>query len=376
MIKKIFVLMVLSVLTIFLCIQAKAESFNIKNSAAAILIEPFTKKILYNNNINKKLPIASTTKIMTALLSLEFGEIDQNFEVNKEAILVEGTSVGLQVGDIVSLRTLVYCMLLESGNDAANAAAYHIAGNVEEFSKLMNQRAQQIGMKNTNFVTPSGLDAQNHYSTAYDMALLASVALKNPEFSFICSQQDAMVEFGSPPVKRKLYNHNKLLQTYESAVGIKTGFTKKAGRCLVSAATKNGVTLICVTLDTADDWTVHKNLLNFGFSQISLAPLPKPENLTTSVTGSDETKVKLNVKGELTAPLTADDLKYLRYEIEMPFFLYAPIAEGEELGFVRYYVKDSLIRELPLICDKSIDKSIKKSGLLERMLRFITRIFL
>ena len=175
--------------------------------------------------------------------------------------------MGLREGDSVSLNGLATGMLLASGNDAANAAAVKIAGSIEKFSGLMNQKAKELGMENSHFVTPSGLPNDDHYSTAADMALLARHALQNERFAAICTKSSAKLSFGNPPFDRWLYNHNRLLEDYPGCIGIKTGFTKKAGRCLVSAARRDGVTLICVTLSDPNDWRDHAALLDTGFAQ-------------------------------------------------------------------------------------------------------------
>ncbi|MBQ4100232.1 MAG: D-alanyl-D-alanine carboxypeptidase, partial [Oscillospiraceae bacterium] len=202
---------------------------------SAVLIEMQTGKVLYEKNAHQKLSMASTTKIMTALLTLESQNLDTYFTVNPKVIQVEGTSMGLLEGDQVTLRALAYGMLLASGNDAANSAAVAVGGSIDAFVAMMNERAKLLGMKNTSFKTPSGLDDDGHYSTAYDMALLASAALSNPDFVEICSKETAKIKYGNPPYDRWLKNHNKLLTGYDGTISVKTGFTKKSGRCLVSA---------------------------------------------------------------------------------------------------------------------------------------------
>ncbi|HQD73306.1 MAG TPA: serine hydrolase, partial [Clostridiales bacterium] len=210
------------------------SSFNASSisAKAAVLMCADTGEVLFSLNKDLRLPMASTTKIMTALIALEDPSPMREIKVTKEMVAVEGTSMGLLPDDTISLYTLAAGMLLESGNDAANVTAYAIAGGLNEFAKLMNKKAKELGLKNTNFVTPSGLDADKHYSTAYDLALLGAAAIKNPLFKEICSQKSMKVEFGNPPYPRWLYNHNRLLSSYEGTIGIKTGYTKKSGRCL------------------------------------------------------------------------------------------------------------------------------------------------
>lgn len=239
-------------------------------AAAAIVMEAESGEVLFAQEIHRQLPMASTTKIMTALLTLEQPNLQQEFTVDETAIRVEGSSMGLRQGDTVTLYALAVGMLLASGNDAAGAAAVRISGSMKAFVAEMNRRAASLGMNNTHFVTPSGLDAEEHYSTAYDMALLARAALQNPLFAGIVASRRMTVSYGQPPYARSLLNHNRLLSLYGDAIGVKTGFTKKAGRCLVSAAEKDGVRLICVTLNCPDDWNTHAALYQRYLSLIHI----------------------------------------------------------------------------------------------------------
>ncbi|MDE7278802.1 MAG: D-alanyl-D-alanine carboxypeptidase [Oscillospiraceae bacterium] len=237
--------------TVLLPFAPKADAVSLAglSAKAAILIDAQTGTVIAEKNERQRLPMASTTKIMSALLLLESGDLDTQFKVDNNAIMVEGSSMGLCEDDIVTKRTLCYGMLLPSGNDAANQTAVMLAGSTEKFAEMMNSRAKEIGLEDTNFVTPSGLHDENHYSTAYDMAVLTREALKNEDFREICGTKRAKLKFGNPPYERWLVNTNKLLTMYDACIGVKTGFTDEAGRCLVSAAEKNGVTLICVTLN-------------------------------------------------------------------------------------------------------------------------------
>ena len=223
----------------------------------AVVLDASNGRVLFAQNANGRLPMASTTKIMTALLALEQPDLDEPFVVDPTAIRVEGTSMGLKEGDTVTLRALAHGMLLPSGNDAANAAAVRIAGSKDAFAGRMNERARELGLEDTHYVTPSGLDADGHYSSAYDLAILAAYALENPDFREICCKESAKVEYGNPPYGRWLKNHNKLLGLYPYAIGVKTGYTDDAKRCLVTAAQKDGVTLVAVTLAAQDDFNTH-----------------------------------------------------------------------------------------------------------------------
>jgi D-alanyl-D-alanine carboxypeptidase/D-alanyl-D-alanine carboxypeptidase (penicillin-binding protein 5/6) len=233
---------------------------------SAIVMDASTGKILFSKNHEEIRAVASLTKVMTTVITLEAGDSEREFAVNNEVIHVEGTTMGLRENDIVTRRALCYGMMLPSGNDAANAAAYSVAGCVREFVKLMNLKAQQIGMGSTTFRNPHGLDEAGHLSTAHDMALLTAYALGNADFREIARSGTARLEFGNPPYRRSLNNNNKMLSLYDGCIGIKTGFTDNARRTLISAAERNGTVLIAVTLNAPDDWNDHIKMLDYGFT--------------------------------------------------------------------------------------------------------------
>ncbi len=327
------------------------------SAKACILIEAATGRILFEKNAWEKLPMASTTKIMTTLLTIESGDLDTEFMVNNQAIHVEGSSMGLQENDLVTKRALCYGMLLPSGNDAANASAVAVAGSIPAFAELMNQRAAEIGMTRTCFVTPSGLEGTGHGSSAYDMALLTREALNNPVFREICCQASAKVKFGNPPYERTLYNSNKLLRMYDGVIGVKTGFTDEAGRCLVSACQRGGVTLICVTLNDRDDWNDHMHLYDSGFAQVSPVTLEVPE-ISQKLAGSTKDSIPLRIEQPVTVGTVNQDISEIRYQILLAPFAYAPVRDGEELGRLEYYFKDMKICSVPLLADGSAEAAL------------------
>lgn len=245
-----------------------------RSARAYIVMEASTGRILMGKNIHQRLPQASTTKIMGAMMVLEQPNLDEYFEVDAQAIQVEGSSMGLAEGDLVSLYALACGMMLPSGNDAANAAGVRLYGSVPGFVDAMNRRAQELHLENTHYVTACGLDAPDHYSSAFDLAKLCRIALQNPLFSEICCQTQVKVRFGSVPYDRWLKNYNRLLQLYPDCIGVKTGFTDDAGRCLVSAAQRDEMTLICVTLNAQNDWNLHASLYEQCFQAYRLEPLP------------------------------------------------------------------------------------------------------
>ncbi len=318
------------------------------SAKACVLMEAATGRVLYEKNAQEKLPMASTTKIMTTLLTIESGELDVEFIVDSDAIHVEGSSMGLQEHDLVSRRDLCYGMLLPSGNDAANAAAVSVAGEIPAFIEMMNERAAEIGMNRTCFATPSGLDGEGHGASAYDMALLARTAMQNPTFREICAQSSAKVNFGNPPYDRTLYNSNKLLGMYDGVIGVKTGFTDDAGRCLVSACERGGVMLLCVTLNAPDDWNDHMKLYDYGFAQMQCTELSAPEGLTQLVAGSTVTEIALEPAETVSVGAWKGDLSAVHCRVLRAPFAYAPVAAGDRLGTLEYYYESTLIASVPL----------------------------
>ena len=341
------------------------------SAKACILIEASTGRILFEKNAQVKLPMASTTKIMTTLLTIESGDLDTEFIVNSQAIHVEGSSMGLQENDIVTKRALCYGMLLPSGNDAANASAVAVSGSIPDFAKLMNQRAEEIGMTRTCFVTPSGLEGTGHGASAFDMALLTREALQNQIFREICCQASAVVKFGNPPYERTLYNSNKLLRMYDGVIGVKTGFTDEAGRCLVSACERNGVTLICVTLNDRDDWNDHMHLYDYGFSQVSPVTLEIPE-ISQKLIGSTQENITLRLENPVVIGTVQQDISEISYKILLAPFVFAPVKEGEELGRLEYYFRNTKICSCPLLADGSAD--VKISPPKNKFMQFLDKL--
>lgn len=358
--KKAFISALISAFLIFsLCPTVSAAPS--VSAKSAILIDADTLDILYKKDANTKRPMASTTKIMTALLCLESECKNERFEVDKNAIRVEGTSMGLNKGDKVTLFDLAVGMLTLSGNDAANAAAVRISGSSEKFSEAMNKKAAEIGMKNTNFVTPSGLHDDNHYSTAYDMALLGAHAIKTPEFVEISSKAKYTLRYGEPEVTRTFYNHNRLVRELEGCIGIKTGFTKKAGRCLVSAVEKNGRTLVCVTLSAPNDWRDHKNLYEYGFSLYKETPAPDFDIPDLNIVNSEFKKIPLKL-AQKKPTLYIRSGEKITVKTALYPFEYAPVYKGQIVGSLYYCAGDTVLKECDLIAARSAHHLYEKSA--------------
>ncbi len=317
--------------------------FGFKSSAAenpdisaegSVVINAQSGEVLFEKNAHKKMSMASTTKIMTSILAIESGKLDCTVEMQSEA-LTEGSSLYLKPGQQLSLETLVYGMLLESGNDAANLTALYLAGSYENFAGVMNSKASEIGMTNTNFVTASGLDDEMHFSTAYDMALLGAYAVNNPVFRKMCATRSLTVKYYNPEVSVSYHNHNRLLRECDGVFGIKTGFTKKSGRCLVTACERKGITLVCVTLNAYDDWNDHKKLFDYCYEGMEEIKISFDEFSQISIYGADDSDLSLvtPVASYYSLNKAAD----LERKILLPKIIYAPVYKNQKLGIVEYF---------------------------------------
>ncbi len=351
------------------------------SARSAVLMVADTNEVIYAKNEHEQRGMASTTKIMTALLTLECASPQKEITVTEQMASVEGTSMGLLPGDKVTYHDLVYGMLLASGNDAANTAAISVSGSVAEFAKLMNSRAKEIGMTNTSFVTPSGLDADGHYSTAYDMALLGCEALRNPHFKEACSSVQAKLCYGNEPYTRYLSNHNRLLKSFDGAIGIKTGFTKKSGRCLVSAAERNGITLVCVTLNAPNDWQDHTALLEYGFSLISPKTLECKLPLLRVVGGAADTAYV--VPYESLSIASFGNANTLETQVIVKPYVIAPVEKGDIIGEIRIKSNGKTVKTVALTVDTNISATTqevfetpsKLDLILKKITEFIRKIF-
>ena len=363
----------LSTFIFVLFLSNNCKSLNVSAESAIIMCAD-SRDVIWSKNADIPRPMASTTKIMTSLLTLEeyAAQGDKILEITDEMVRVEGSSMGLRVGDKVDFKTLAEGMLLPSGNDAANAAAILVCGTLEKFLDRMNQRAKDIGMKNTVFCTPSGLDKENHHSTAFDMALLGAYAMENEEFSKIVSKKHSVVEFEDSEKKAWLKNHNKLLNLYPYCIGIKTGFTKKAGRCLVSCAEKNGIRLICVTLNAPDDWNDHISLYNFGFSKAKIQKFDDT-NESVDINIKDGDKI-LKAVGSTYFSRTFCNDKNVKVERSINIFenLKAPITKGTCVGKIIYKFNGNQIGENLLTASENIN--YVKQSIFQKIAEFFCNI--
>lgn len=362
--KKLFCLLLSYVILSLSVIPVCAEEVD-TSATAFVLYCADNGKVLLSEDEDTRLPMASTTKIMTTLLTLEAAADENRVVEFTEEMVAEGSSMYLRIGEKVRLYDLAVGMMMQSGNDAANAAAIGIAGSIDAFAALMNEKARQIGMTNSHFVTPSGLDEEEHYSTAHDMALLMAYALKNDDFAYLTAQTSMEVHFVYPADRFVTYtNHNKLLRLYDDCIGGKTGYTDQSGRCLVSAAKREGMTLIAVTLDDPDDWDDHIALYEYGFENYT-AVTPTDEDHSIRVMGGTADDVKLYSDDAQPLIVPKKDVDSIKTQVFLPPFVYAPTEEGTVAGKVVYTINGSVIGESPLYYSESVAYDDRKRGFFE-----------
>ena len=315
----------------------------------AILLDATTGRVIYEKAADERSLIASTTKIMTAIIVCEQCNVLDRMCIPKEAVGIEGSSIYLKEGEILTLQELLYGMMLHSGNDAATALAIYCGGTVEGFAQLMNDKARFLKMDGSHFVNPHGLDAPDHYSTARDLAILAQYAMGNPIFAQTVSTKN--VRIGN----RTLSNHNKLLWRVEGADGVKTGYTRAAGRILVSSAQRQGRRLVAVTIDDGNDWADHASLYEIGFREYELRQvLSKGENLgQISVLGGVADQVGLVADEDFVFSLSAEEAPVIR--LSPKEFVFAPVTQGEEAGCAYICIGDKTIGKVLLRYDQTVE---------------------
>ncbi|MCI7096838.1 MAG: D-alanyl-D-alanine carboxypeptidase [Clostridiales bacterium] len=328
----------------------------------AILVDAATGRVLYEKNADERSLIASTTKIMTALVVCEQCNVLDRMRIPKEAVGIEGSSMYLQEGEVLTLQELLYGLMLHSGNDAAVALAIYCGGTVEGFAEMMNDKARVLGMTQSHFENPNGLDSPGHYSTARDLAILASYAMKNPIFHKTVSTKTVTVG------NRYLRNHNKLLWQVAGADGVKTGYTKAAGRILVSSATRDGRRLIAVTINDPDDWNDHGALLEEGFSRYQVRRIVSAgERIgTVEIAGGQVGYAELVAAEDFDYALAPEERSELVFS--GPGFVYAPVARGADAGFAHVCIDGKSVGKIPIVFGETVEqKTQEKKSLIQRL---------
>lgn len=333
-------LLILTILTMLpLRVQAQPDV----SAQCSILMDAATDTVLSEKNADCQMLIASTTKIMTALVVMENCNLEDTLTVKTEYTLVEGSSMYLKAGEKLKVREVLYGLMLSSGNDAAVALACHTAGSIDKFAKMMNAKAKELGMNNSSFKNPHGLDADGHYSTARDMAVLTVAAMDNHDFAEVVSTKSINV------AGRYLTNHNKLLWKYDGVLGVKTGFTRSAGRSLVSCAERDGMRLVCVTLNAPDDWDDHGALYTWGFENYKYErPIEKGQVIAEVpvITGQEDT---IQIVSEEGVSLLLSGSDTIETVINAPKFVYAGIESGQNAGSITVLVNGETVKEIGLI---------------------------
>ncbi len=353
----------LSLLSVY---ASSAVTKELKLSArAAALYQPDTKSFVYTKNSDKRLHMASTTKIMTAMVALEQArDLDEAVKIDPSAVGVEGSSAYLREGDVVTVKELLYALLLQSANDAAVALACHIGGGIEGFADMMNRKVSELGLKDTHFMNPHGLDDREHYTTAHDLALIAAEAMKNEQFTEICSTYKKTIVTGDRT--RTYTNHNKLLKSYDGAIGVKTGFTDESGRCLVGAAERDGLRFITVTLDAPSDWADHKAMLDLGFESMERLTLASIYEYRYELPSTIKEGKAIHVTNasELYKIVNAGKHEVKEY-VNLPRFISRNIKAGDDVGYVDFYVDGEYAGQVKLVCTESVSEN--KKGFFEKI---------
>lgn len=336
-------------------------------AGSAVVMDCKTGAVLYGLNENAQMPMASTTKIMTCILALNSGDIGRTVTVTEDCLdMMDGTRIGLQVGYKITMYDLCVAMMMYSGNDAANTAAVAVAGSVSGFVSMMNEKAAELGMLNTHFDTPSGLDQFSdgaHYSTAYDMALLGRYAMENQDFRDIVNFKARNIYYDEFPKGRMLVTHNYLMEGqkfgYEGCDGIKTGVTNLAGQCLVShVTTDDGLSLVCVTLNNANRWNDHKALYNYAKSLYDKCDVdPDISDFNTVVVGGNKKTVKVECKPDEAFNVLRSLKNDVKRDIVCDRFTMAPINKGDVLGYIEYSVNGSVIAKYPISAAENIESN-------------------
>lgn len=325
----------------------RAENADV-SARSAILVEASSGDVIYEKNAHEKLPIASTTKIMTAVVALENAKLDAKVKISPRACGIEGSSIYLEKDEVLTVEELLYAIMLESANDAASALAIHVAGSEEKFAQLMNETALRIGMTESHFTNPHGLDNAEHYSTAADMAKLAVYALGNEKFREIVSTVKRQIPAGDDEGVRVLVNHNRLLRLSDEVIGVKTGFTKRSGRCLVSAAERGGVRVIAVTLSDPNDWKDHLAMHDVGLSAYCTFTLADCEQFTLNLPCVGDPDGFITVTNHDTLKLTAKAETEFSHVIEADRLVFPPVTTEEPLGRVVFYSGEDVVGEVSL----------------------------
>lgn len=332
--------------------RASAETVYTGSAESMIVLERDSGRVLNEKNADKRRPTASTTKIATAITVIDnVADLNRKIRVPAVAVGIEGSSIYLEKDEELTVRDLLYGLMLQSGNDCAVALAVTTAGSVEKFAELMNETAKKVGAENTHFVNPHGLHHDDHYTTARDLGMIAAYAMKNATFREIVGTKRYVMPWKDRDYDRVVVNKNKILSTYDGGDGVKTGYTKKAGRCLVASATREGMNVIAVVLNCGPMFEDCRSLLDNAFAEYSLKDVSKAVDLSsvaTTVIDGKNNMARLNVENGLFYPLTEKEYGELRFEVSDINPVRAPVYVGDENGKIKIYSGNRLLFEQKL----------------------------
>ncbi len=349
------------------------------SARAAVLMDQSSGRVLFAKNEHERLPMASTTKIMTALIALESGNLGSRVVVSERASLIEGSSIWLEKGEAKTLEELLYGLMLRSGNDAAAAIAEHLGGSIEDFSVMMTERARGIGAYNTQFKNPHGLTDENHFTTAFDFGVIACQALSIPRFKEIIATREKRITWPGHQWDRYLRNQNRLLDLYPGADGVKTGWTTPAGRCFVGSATRDSWQLVAVVLNAPNMWEDTTNLLDHGFTNWTPGDLISKGQFikTEPVKGGLKEKVRLVAAEGFTYPLKKGEEKLIEYEIKVKneFALKAPVRKNDIIGELVISFAGEEIKKMDLLAGESVGKKSIATSLQNWLEKWLQHLF-
>lgn len=333
------------------------------SSQAAVVIEQNSGRVLYAKNPDWELPMASTTKIMTAYIAVKYGNLSDVVEVSENAAGVEGSSMYLEKGEHITMENLLYGLMLQSGNDAAVAIAEAVGGSAQRFVEMMNETAvQDLGLSHTHFDNPNGLPSDTHYTTAHELALITREAVKDPKLAEIVATKNKTVPWEGRDYNREMTNHNKLLGVLDGCVGVKTGYTKAAGRCLISAVSRGGMELICVTLNDPDDWNDHTSLHNQLFEKYHMEDILSEDQIVDKITVGAGVLGYTGVHPDKTYTFPVCDEDKIEVATDIDENLQFPISEGDAVGYGKVIVNGEEYGSFNLIAAGNIDLVKPKKG--------------
>lgn len=341
---------------------------------AAILMDAKTGQILFEKNSHARNAPASTTKVLTAIIAIESGHLDDEVKVSSRAANTAGSSMHLSSGQIISMRELVTGLLLRSGNDAAVAIAEHLAGTVEDFVTLMNQKAQLLDATASHFANPHGLTAPGHYSTAFDLAWISRYALTNPIFATIVNTKETNIEWLDRRGKehdQSLRNTNKLLWLLEEADGVKTGTTNQAGPCLIASATRGNQKLIAVVLHDHSRWVDSMKLLKYGFDSFDLYEFANKNDILGSlpVEGGLRPTIDAVVSNIASLVVPSADYEHITVSVDIPEKINAPVYQGQKIGEIVFFVRQQAVKTVDIVSAQTVDERTNSKIFLDYLLR-------